>query len=252
MKSILKISANDALIASIEREQVPVSRQWTMRIDGPTAVCFEDQSGAIYRHDVPATSGWLFLSVFVQENLACLASALASPRQTREPDAPLEDDEIGVRFQPFFLSGADDVPDLAGEGLFARGLHFSGTITPSNITLSCRCDSCARSFLARSFHTGWLGETYFYSTSGRFTLVTDIRVGETRVGMSQPDYTSMPELEEALPLAPDGSTFSYPNPFRCPHCAAAYIDFQAHPALRETEYYGLRLMETPLLRFPLS
>lgn len=250
MESILNISVDGKLIAGVERGHLPFERRWTMAVDGPAAIQFEDSSGATYDHSIPSPSGWLHLEIFVGTNLACQASAIASPRNIRAPDERIGDDEIAMRIQPFLLAGADGVPDLTGKGLFARGLHFAGTITPSNILLSCRCDACGQSFLGKSNHTGWLDQTYFYSESGRFTLITDIRVGKTEFGKTEPEYASMEALEKALPSAPDGSKFLYANPFRCPHCATAYIDFQKYPDLHDQEYYLLRLMDTPLLRFP--
>jgi hypothetical protein len=221
-----------------------------MDIEGPAAVQFEDSAGAICDHNIPSPPGWLHLEVFVGRNLTCQANAIASPRNIRAPDERISDDEIAVRIQPLFLAGAYAVQDLTGKGLFSRGLHFSGTTTPSNILLSCRCDACGKPFLGKSNHTGWLDQTYFYSESGRFTLITDIRVGVAERGKTEPDYASMEALEKALPSAPDGSKFSYSNPFRCPHCAAAYIDFEKYPDLHDREYYLLRHIDTPLLRFP--
>jgi len=247
---ILRILVNDEQVATIYRDQVPVEFTRVIPIRKSLTIIFEDIAGPIHRHRVPASEGWLHLTVFVQNNLACQASALATSKRERDPETRIDDGEIGVRFQPFFLDGASDVPDLTGQGLFARGLHFGGTITPSNIMLSCRCDVCRQAFLARSFHTGWGGETYFYSESGRFTLITPIRVGEAPVGMMEAEYSSMQALEEALPKAPDGSAFLYTNLFRCPHCAAIYIDFKAHPGLRNGEYYGLYLEGTSPIHFP--
>jgi hypothetical protein len=249
-ESILNISVEGKLVAGVERGHLPFEERWTMKIDGPAAIQFVDSAGTTHDHEIPSPTGWLHLEVFISIDLTCQASAIASSRKIRAPDERIGDDEIAMRIQPFFLAGADAVPDLAGEGLFARGLHFGGTITPSNMLLSCRCDACGQSFLGQSNHTGWLDQTYFYSESGRFTLITDIRVGVAERGNTEPDYASMEALVKALPSAPDGSKFSYSNPFRCPYCAAAYIDFQKHPDLHDREYYLLRHIDTPLLRFP--
>lgn len=250
MNDILKISVGEELVATVDRDRLPIEIERTIQLRQSATVIFEDVAGPIYRHHVAADTGWLHLYVLVRENLACQASAVASPNRARDPDANLDDGEVGVRFQPFFLEGAENAPDLTGQGLFARGLHFGGTITPGNILLSCRCDACGQTFLAKSFHTGWGGETYFYSESGRFTLSTYLRVGEARIGHAEPEYPTMQTLEDALPNAPDGTKFLYSNPFRCLHCAAPYVNFQAHPALRKSEYYGLYLKDTPPLHFP--
>jgi len=64
-----------------------------------------------------------------------------------------------------------------------------------------------------------------------------------------PDPSELRKLEAALPPAPDGTSYSYGNPFRCPHCAAPFIDFQADPAMRPAEYYGNVLVGSELLNY---
>ena len=56
--------------------------------------------------------------------------------------------------------------------------------------------------------------------------------------LSTPEPNALAALEQSLPLAPDGSSYSYRNPFRCPHCGDPYINFEANPGMRESEYYG--------------
>ena len=56
--------------------------------------------------------------------------------------------------------------------------------------------------------------------------------------MGKADMVKLSKLEEQLPLAEDGTSFNYLNPFRCPDCHEAFIDFKKYPAERENEYYG--------------
>lgn len=49
--------------------------------------------------------------------------------------------------------------------------------------------------------------------------------------------------------APDGTSFSYLNPLRCPHCTAPYIDFESRPEIRAGEYYGNYLHGTDPQRY---
>lgn len=86
-------------------------------------------------------------------------------------------------------------------------------------------------------------QSYFYSGSGRYTLIVNGHVAGAPVPLAEPDVTALLRLEAALPPAPDGTRFAYGNPFRCPNCAAAHIDFTAHPGEREAEYYGLHLAD---------
>ena len=61
----------------------------------------------------------------------------------------------GIRFQPVLLNAYNnDNPENKGMGLFSRGLHFSGFITPSNFRLCCICDECKKSFNIHSYHAG--------------------------------------------------------------------------------------------------
>ena len=144
-----------------------------------------------------------------------------------------------IRFQPFFISGAKVSNDeMRGRGLFHRGLHFSGNITPGNVILSCECDCCKRSFQIHSFHSGFSNAGYFYSGSGNYTLTLSDRIPGCPAALSKPDPAGLAALEAKLPLAPDSTSYTYTNPFRCPHCFAPYIDFESHPGDRVSEYYG--------------
>ena len=109
---------------------------------------------------------------------------------------------------------------------------------PSTVTEACICDECAASFRLQAFHAGFSDIAYFYSTSGRHTLVVPGHVPGAPVPLSTPDPVALAALEARLPHAPDGSRFSYLNGLRCPACKAPYIDFASHPEIREKEYYG--------------
>lgn len=249
MTDLLKIRVDGQEVAVIRASEVPCEITPDVPLHQAAQVAFEEPGGAIHRHVVPARKGWLHLSVRVHANLACQADAVVTQRPVHQAGTPLGEGDVGVRFQPFFLAGASHPPNLTGQGLFARGLHFVGSITPSNIFLSCECDACRRSFLVRSFHAGMGGQAYFYSASGGYTLILDGHEHGAPVPLAQPDEAALRALEASLPVAPDGSSFSYYNPFRCPHCAAPYIDFTAHPERREGEYYGLYLADRLPLRY---
>ena len=137
--------------------------------------------------------------------------------------------------------------ELHGKGLFARGFHYSGTVTPGNIVLSCECDQCKRSFQIRSYHAGFSNAGYFYSESGKFTLTVSDRVAGCPAALSEPNPVELAAIEAVLPLAPDGTQYKYLNPFRCPHCSAPYIDFPANPKDRPGEYYGNYFVGSELL-----
>ena len=246
---VLTVRVGGQTVATIAAGAVPREVTPDVLLTDTATVEFEDAAGTVHRHQVPVTAGWLHLSVRVHAGLGCQADAVVTGQREHAAGAPLGEADVGVRFQPFFLAGASDVPDLTGRGLFARGLHFRGRITPSNIVLSCECDACHHTFLVRSFHAGMGEQAYLYSGSGRHTLIVDGHVAGAPVPLAEPDAAALASLEAALPPAPDGTRFAYRNPFRCPHCAAPYIDFAAHPGEREAEYYGLYFPDTPPIRY---
>jgi len=173
-----------------------------------------------------------------------------TPSETYDPQDLLTGKGSGIRFQPFFLPGSKgSAADLLGQGLFRRGMHFSGTVTPGSVRLGCECDHCNRSFQVQSFHSGFGDVGYFYSGSGAYTLIVDHTVPGSPPALGEPNMAALAALEAVLPLAPDGTSFRYMNPFRCPHCSQPYIDFEAHPGLREREYYGNCLFGAAPIRY---
>ncbi|WP_076073095.1 hypothetical protein [Sphingomonas montana] len=250
MTVILKLRIDGEQVATLHADQLPCEIVPQVRVDGPVTVEFEDAAGRVHAHSLPAATGWLHLSVRVHAGFGCQADAVIVHTETHAAGAPLGEGEVGVRFQPFFLAGAANVPDLAGHGLFARGLHFRGIVTPGTVLLSCACDACHRTFLVRSIHAGFAEQAYFYSASGTYTLLVDGRVAGAPVPLAPPDPVLLATLETALPPAPDGTRFAYLNPFRCPHCRASYLDFAANPGEREGEYYALHFPDTPPMHMP--
>lgn len=222
----------------------------SVRVDGLESVEFIDSQGVVHRHGLANASGWSHFSIRVHQNLACQADCVISQSERFDADSFAKSEAIGIRFQPFFLSGAKvQNSEMYGKGLFARGLHFSGTVTPGNVLLSCECDRCKKSFLIHSYHSGFSDSGYFYSDSGKYTITVSNREPGSPAALSDPDPAALANLEARLPLAPDGSSYKYFNPFRCPHCSAPYIDFAAAPALRRAEYYGNYFVGSELIRY---
>jgi hypothetical protein len=248
---LLIVRADGHEIARVDDGQVPIELSPSFPLHDGAVIAFEDRAGGRHVHHLPDPSGWCHLSIRVHANLTCQADCVISESERSDPQAASRGGAIAYRFQPFFLAGADaDPAALRGQGLFARGLHFSGFITPGNVRLSCECDVCRKSFVARSFHAGFSDAAYMYSGSGRHTILIDGMVDGAPVPLSAPDPGALAALERQLPTAPDGSPFRYLNPFRCPECGAAFIDFRAHPGLREREYYGLYLPDAKPMRYP--
>lgn len=248
--AVLIVRVNGQDLCTVLAAQVPCEVKATREVASEGFVEFIDPQGVTRRHGLGSSSGWFHVSVRVHENLACQIDCIITAERTFSPDALAKGEATGIRFQPFFLAaGATSDEEFRGKGLFDRGLHFVGHVTPSNVLLSCTCDGCRRSFLIHSFHAGFSQVGYFYSGSGKHTLVAGIEVPGCPAALSEPDAAALAALEAVLPPAPDGTRFRYSNPFRCPHCATVYIDFEGHPEYRPNEYYGNYFVGSALLRY---
>lgn len=209
----------------------------------PTLI-FEDQKTS-YRYDMGSMIEeglrWVHLSVRVHSNYACQADCLLNDSsQVPSREAFINGAVKAIRFQPFYLPQSSyDNRTLMGQGLFARGFHFSGSITPRNVSLLCICDRCRGSFRLQSFHAGFSELAYFYCSNGPHTLAIGSSIEGAPAVLTEPTSNKLRNLENKLPPCIEcGGQFSYTNPLRCPHCGEPYIDFLSHPEIRKNEYYG--------------
>lgn len=155
-------------------------------------------------------------------------------RYKKLEDIPASEHEC-IRLEIFLLSeGSEKYEKIRGKGLFYKGLHFSGFITPSWVHLFCHCSSCKKSFGLQSFNAGMAWTAYFYCEKGIHTLTCpDGKLPDVS------DKKKLEEFESKLPLCNEcGTHFRYFNPLRCPHCSEPYIDFQKYPEQRTLERYG--------------
>ena len=247
---ILLVSINGKDTCEVYKTEIPCEKTPSVRISAGSSIEFKDSQGVAHRHYLGAVAGWYHLSIRVHPSFACQADCVITDSERFDPEAFAKGAAQGIRFQPFFISGAKvQNEELHGKGLFARGLHFSGTVTPGNVVLSCECDQCKRSFQIRSYHAGFSNSGYFYSESGKYTITVSNSVAGCPAALSEPDIAELSAVEATLPPAPDGTHYKYLNPFRCPHCAAPYIDFQNNPKLRPGEYYGNYYVGSELLQY---
>jgi hypothetical protein len=160
----------------------------------------------------------------------------------------------GVRLQPFLLSDkVEENVKLAGLGLFRRGLHFSGAVTPTSVRAVCFCDRCRKSFTLQHFHAGFSEVQYFYSGDGKETLIVAYGAPPNLPQQLQKtiDPTVLATVEAALPNPTIGQgAFRYYNSFLCPHCQEPFIDFVKHNDIRPGEYYGNTLINVRPTRWP--
>jgi hypothetical protein len=237
-------------LATIHQDELPCEKLLSAKVTNQSKIeCVVPGCPSVVHH-LNHEEGWAHFSVRVSAGFACQIDCVVSQESTFDPTAITQGRATGVRFQPFLLPGARDSNNLlAGRSLFYRGFHFAGTVTPGTVSLSCICDSCEKDFRLQSFHAGFSGVGYFYSASGRYTLLVSEHVSGAPPALGKPDKVALAQLEACLPKAPDGTTFSYLNSLRCPYCGATYIDFEAYPEQREGEYYGNTLLGEPPLRY---
>jgi hypothetical protein len=249
--SIITVLLNGNKVCQISRAEIPCEKKISAPIPGIQGeLVFQDHAEKRHVHFLTYEKGWFHLSVRVHQNLACQIDCLVSEKEKYDEKDFAQGKIDGIRFQPFFISGAKvDNAGFQGKGLFERGLHFSGTITPGNVSLSCICDKCEKNFRIKSFHAGFSNLGYFYSESGSQTLVVSSYIDSAPPAMGKPDFEKLAKLEAQLPLAKDGTSFKYKNSFRCPHCGSAYIDFERFPKQRESEYYGNYFYGDEIVRF---
>lgn len=187
------------------------------------------------------TGQFLHSSIRVLKNSVVMIDGIISNNETTCPE--WSDNEYeAIRFQPFYLSNKNENNILLmGKGLFERGLHFSGTVTPTGVRNICICDSCSKSFTIQHFHSGFSELQYFYSTDSKETLIVPYGSIENLPTQLQKtiDKSILQSVESKLPKPSNNEgTFNYYNSFKCPHCLIPYIDFEKYNEIRPTEYYG--------------
>jgi len=248
--ALLEVLIDGSVVATVRENEVACEREFSVPISRGSAVEFLLDDGQLFRHHFAHEEGWAHFSVRVGGGFACQPDCVVSAAAKYTPELLSSGKATGIRFQPFLLSRAQDSNEkFAGRGLFYRGLHYSGTVTPGYVSLACSCDACHKDFRLKSFHAGFSNLGYFYSGSSAYTLVVNEQTPGAPPALGKPDLTALRDLETRLPRARDGTMFKYMNPLRCPHCAAAYIDFERFPEQRENEYYGNTFMGQSVLRF---
>lgn len=236
---LLTVKVNGKDLCVIDKSELPCEKTPSLQLSAGGTLSLVDSTGLSHNHDLGDSGGWFHFSIRVYPNLACQTDCAITSSSVYDQAAFSKGEATGIRFQPFFISGAEVGNEVfLGKGLFQRGLHFSGSVTNGAIALSCECDFCQKSFMIQSFHAGFSNVGYFYSTSGNYTMIVSDQISGCPTVLSAPDVNELAALEKRLPKAPDGSDFKYLNPFRCPHCKRPYVDFEKNPEQRQAEYYG--------------
>jgi hypothetical protein len=222
---------------------------------------FVDSTGIARSFDLSSVFAeggrFLHLSIRVGPNFTVESDCIVTKNEDQNPeDAYQSGATIGIRFQPFMLPEfTEDSSVLVGKGLFFRGFHFSGLVTPGNVSLLCLCDYCHKSFRLQSFHAGFSQLTYLYCSDGPHTLIASSHCEDAPPVLGEANMESVARFERRLPECNEcGGSFRYMNSLLCPHCKEPFIDFKQHPEERKKEYYGnhlygrsLQVFEEPTL-----
>jgi hypothetical protein len=255
--AVLTVTLGGNEVGRVTQDELPTHKQMSLQIpSGQPELTFTDSQGQSYAHNLASALDeglpWLHLDLRVSTQFAGEADALLSA----SPSDKVATEEFAgggkaIRFQPFYLPESPADPnELVGKGFFYRGLHFQGRITPSNVSLSCICDQCRKSFRLQGFHAGFMDSTYFFCDNGPHTLIVSGYVEGAPPLLQAVAPETVAPFEAQLPSCERcGGNFRYLNPFLCPHCHAPYIDFARFPMLRAVEYYGCSLYGESIQRW---
>lgn len=135
---------------------------------------------------------------------------------SEDPEQAFRAGEVsGVRLQPFILPESSKSYDvIEGRGLFQRGFHFVGIVTPGNVSLVCVCAYCDRNFRIQSFHAGMSNVAYFYCSDCTETLVASVDLEDAPPVLEEADPAALKRFEQRLPYAPNAADRS-PITIRC-------------------------------------
>lgn len=234
----LVVRLNGEAIVTVGAFDPPCVRKVSRRVEPQAQVAFESAYGNLSTHSLNDLEGWAHFRVEVMETLATIPDCAVTASDVWVWEDQLRGNGTAVRFQRFYLPGAARDEDLTGRGMFWKGLHVKGFITPGSTRLSLVCDICRKTFTVESFHAGMMDFEYMYSGSGLYTLMIPPEAMGSLPGLAQMTAEALAAFEASAPAAPDGTGFRYYNPLRCRHCGAATIDFERFPEMRAGEYYG--------------
>jgi len=250
-EALLRVRLDAEDVCVVSHAEVPVEKLPVIALRRTGQVLhFVDTRGGATSFDLSSIyedgDRFVHLSLRVGPSFAAQADALLT-RDGRNARDVFAKGGRAVRLQPFYLPECSGDPsELKGRGLFFRGLHYAGQVTPSNVSLLCLCDACHRTFRLQSFHAGFNNLTYLYCSRQPHTLTGSSYLDDAPPVLGKAVAEAVARFESSLPSCTAcGGSFRYLNPLRCPHCCAPYIDFEKHPGDREGEYYGNLLCRHP-------
>ena len=246
---VLRVLLDEKEIGSFTSSELPKEQQPVVELKGEKQLLhFIDSIGNARSFDLSSIFSeggrFLHMSIRVGPTFAVQSDCIVTKSKEENPqDAYQSGATVGIRFQPFMLPEfGNHSSELVGKGLFFRGLHFSGSVTPGNVSALCLCDHCHKSFRLQSFHAGFGQVTYLYCSGGPHTLIASSYIEDAPPIVGAADMEGVARFERRLPKCNEcGGSFRYMNSLLCPHCKRPFIDFEQYPEEREKEYYGNHL-----------
>jgi hypothetical protein len=242
---ILRVMLEDEEVVSVQQAEVPTEKLPVVELRSRNqSIRFIDSKGGVRAFDMSSAfdegARYFHMSIRIGPSFAVQPDGILTEEKHQDAQAAYKNGAKGLRFQPFLLPESSGNPaELVGRGLFYRGLHFSGTVTPGNLSLMCTCDKCRRGFRLQSFHAGFSNMVYLYCSGGTHTLTASSYEDDATPVLGKADAEAVARFEGHLPACSEcGGSFRYLNPLLCPHCKEPFIDFKSHPEEREREYYG--------------
>lgn len=255
-KTVLRVLVGNEEVCSVDERDVPVEKLLAVELKLRTQSLLRlvDSQGKARSFDLSSAfdegARFLHMSIRIGPSFGVQPDGVLTANKRDNAGRAFQSGAKALRFQPFVLSESPDKLESTGRGLFHRGLHYSGQVTPGNVSLMCLCDHCERSFRLQSFHAGFSNLAYFYCSGGAHTLTASSYEKDAPPVMGKADRESLARFESLLPACAEcGGNFRYLNPLLCPYCRKPYIDFAKYLEEREVEYYGNYLYGTSVQEY---
>ena len=129
---------------------------------------------------------------------------------------------------------------VRGGPLESKALRYPGLITPTNVSLVGICGGCGRSFAFKGYFIHHMQCVPVYSDDGVDVMALPVQEMEKAAG------------EKEWAAEANGKRFRYWNPFRCPHCGEAYIDYQRYPKAHQYGELGCALLGHEVVNYPVD
>jgi hypothetical protein len=127
--------------------------------------------------------------------------------------------------------------EFIGKGLVERGLISPAHILSLDFSLLCICDYCKKNFRLQNQHLSMSPLVHLFCESGYHTLLA-----EPTKSLDLKRSETWPEFEDKLPKCGFcNGNFRIMNPFRCPNCSEAFIDYENNSSYRIHDINAINL-----------